>query len=72
MLSLGILALVLLAVVLVASTVSTNELVAWAWERHHNVFSWYISVYGAAALAVTMWCSDLTFRGRPRCKQRSQ
>jgi hypothetical protein len=26
----------------VAVTGSTGEFVAWAWERHHNVLSWYI------------------------------
>src|SRR4028119_1666120 len=26
----------------VAFTGSTGEFVAWAWERHHNVLSWYI------------------------------
>ena len=41
-LSVGTVALVLLAVVVVAATGSTDEFVAWAWERHHNVLSWYI------------------------------
>ena len=41
-LSVGTLALVLLAVVVVAVTGSMDEFVAWAWERHHNVLSWYI------------------------------
>ena len=41
-LSVGTLALVLLAVVAVAVTGSMEEFVAWAWERHHNVLSWYI------------------------------
>jgi len=41
-LSVGMLALVLLAVAIVAVTGSTNEFIAWAWERHHNVLSWYI------------------------------
>jgi hypothetical protein len=26
----------------VAVTGSTGDFVAWAWERHHNVLSWYI------------------------------
>jgi hypothetical protein len=38
-LSIGTLALVLLAV---AATGITEEFTAWAWERHHNVLSWYI------------------------------
>ena len=41
-LSVGMLALVLLALALMVATGSTGEFVAWAWERHHNVFSWYI------------------------------
>ncbi len=41
-LSVGTLALVLLVVAVVAVTGSTNEFIAWAWERHHNVLSWYI------------------------------
>jgi hypothetical protein len=41
-LSAGTLALVLLAVVAVAATGTTEEFVGWAWERHHNVLSWYI------------------------------
>src|ERR687889_945554 len=41
-LSVGILVLVLLALALMAVTGSTGEFVAWAWERHHNVLSWYI------------------------------
>jgi hypothetical protein len=41
-LSVGTLALVLLAVAAVAAAGSTEELTAWAWERHHNVLSWYI------------------------------
>ena len=41
-LSIGTVALVLLAVVAVAATGTFDEFVAWAWERHHNVLSWYI------------------------------
>jgi hypothetical protein len=41
-LSVGTLALVLLAAVVVAASGSINEFVGWAWERHHNVLSWYI------------------------------
>ena len=40
--SVGTLALVLLAVVAMAATGSTGEFLSWAWERHHNVLSWYI------------------------------
>jgi hypothetical protein len=28
--------------VAVAATGSTDEFIAWAWERHHNVLSWYV------------------------------
>ena len=41
-LSAGTLGLALVAMMVVAFTGSTGEFVAWAWERHHNVLSWYI------------------------------
>ena len=41
-LSVGIVVLVLLAVVGMAATGTLDEFGAWAWERHHNVLSWYI------------------------------
>jgi hypothetical protein len=41
-LSVGTLALVLLAVVAMAATGTFDEFVAWAWARHHNELSWYI------------------------------
>jgi hypothetical protein len=41
-LSVGTLALVLLAVVVLAATGTIDEVGAWAWERHHNILSWYI------------------------------
>jgi hypothetical protein len=41
-LSAATLALVLLAAAAVAATGTTDEFVAWAWARHHNVLSWYI------------------------------
>ncbi len=41
-LSAGTLGLALVAVMAVAATGNTSEFVAWAWERHHNVLSWYI------------------------------
>jgi type IV secretory pathway VirB2 component (pilin) len=41
-LSAGTLGLTLFAVIAVAATGNTGEFVAWAWERHHNVLSWYI------------------------------
>jgi hypothetical protein len=41
-LSVGTLALVLFAAGVIAATGSTDEVVAWAWARHHNVLSWYI------------------------------
>lgn len=40
-LAVATLALVILAVAAVAITGNINEFVAWAWERHHNVLSWY-------------------------------
>jgi hypothetical protein len=41
-LSVGTLVLVLLAVVGMATMGSLDEFRAWAWERHHNILSWYI------------------------------
>jgi len=41
-LSAGTLGLALFVVAATAATGSTGEFVAWAWERHHNVLSWYI------------------------------
>jgi hypothetical protein len=41
-LSVGTLMLVLVAAGVVAATGTTGEFIAWAWERHHNVLSWYI------------------------------
>jgi hypothetical protein len=41
-LSTGTLGLALFAMMVVAATGNTDEFVAWAWERHHNVLSWYI------------------------------
>ena len=38
----GALALALVAAMVVAATASTDEFVAWAWARHHNVLSWYV------------------------------
>jgi hypothetical protein len=43
-LSAGILALVLLALAVLAAMGNLDEFGAWAWERHHNVLSWYIRV----------------------------
>jgi len=43
-LAVGTLALVLLAVGCVAAAGTLDEFAAWAWERHHNVLSWYIRV----------------------------
>ena len=42
LLSAGTLAVFLLAAGVVAAAGSTGEFIAWAWERHHNVLSWYI------------------------------
>jgi hypothetical protein len=36
------LALVLVAAAVVSATGNTDEFIAWAWARHHNVLSWYI------------------------------
>jgi hypothetical protein len=41
-LSVGTLALVLLAVVGMAATGTIDEFAAWAWARHHNELSWYV------------------------------
>ena len=41
-LSAGTLGIVLVAVAVVVATGNTGEFVAWAWERHHNVLSWYV------------------------------
>jgi hypothetical protein len=38
----GTLALAIVAAGVVAATSSTDEFVAWAWARHHNVISWYV------------------------------
>ena len=43
-LAVGTLALVLLIIGGIAATGSLDEFAAWAWERHHNVLSWYIRV----------------------------
>jgi len=42
LLSSGALALTLFAVVAVIAMGNAGEVVAWAWERHHNVLSWYV------------------------------
>ena len=41
-LSAGALGIALLAMMVVIVTGSTGEFIAWAWERHHNILSWYI------------------------------
>jgi hypothetical protein len=41
-LSVATLALALVAAGVVVATASTDEFVAWAWARHHNVLSWYV------------------------------
>jgi hypothetical protein len=41
-LSVGTVALILVAVGVVAVTANTAEFAAWAWARHHNELSWYI------------------------------
>ena len=38
----GTVALVLFAVAVIVVTASTDEFVAWAWARHHNILSWYV------------------------------
>jgi len=40
--SVATLALALVAAGVIVATASTDEFVAWAWARHHNVLSWYI------------------------------
>ena len=41
-LSVATLALTIVAAGVIVATTSTDEFVAWAWARHHNVLSWYI------------------------------
>jgi hypothetical protein len=41
-LSVATLALAIAAAGVVAATSSTDEFVAWAWTRHHNILSWYV------------------------------
>src|ERR671916_1916329 len=41
-LSVATLALAIVAAGVIGATASTDEFVAWAWGRHHNVLSWYI------------------------------
>ena len=41
-LSVATLALALVAAGVIAATSSTDEFVAWAWSRHHNILSWYV------------------------------
>jgi hypothetical protein len=41
-LSVGTVALILVALGVVALTGRTDEFAAWAWDRHHNVLSWYV------------------------------
>jgi hypothetical protein len=41
-LSVATLALAIVAAGVIVATASTDEFVAWAWARHHNVLSWYI------------------------------
>ena len=38
----GTLTLALVAAGVIVATASTDEFVAWAWARHHNVLSWYV------------------------------
>ena len=38
----GTLATVFLAMVVLAATGRLDEFLSWAWERHHNVLSWYV------------------------------
>jgi hypothetical protein len=41
-LSVVTLALAIVAAGVIAATFSTDEFVAWAWARHHNILSWYV------------------------------
>jgi hypothetical protein len=41
-LSVATLVLVIAAAGVIAATSSTDEFVAWAWARHHNILSWYV------------------------------
>lgn len=40
----GTVTLVFLALAMVYATGNMGEFGAWAWERHHNVLSWYVRV----------------------------
>jgi hypothetical protein len=64
-LSAGTLGLALVAVMAVAATGNTGEFVAWAWERHHNVLSWYIRPFFVLPFAYfaykrSLWGMTLT------------
>jgi hypothetical protein len=41
-LSVATLALAIIATGVVVATASTDEFIAWAWARHHNILSWYV------------------------------
>jgi hypothetical protein len=41
-LSAATLAIAIIAAGVVVATASTDEFVAWAWDRHHNILSWYV------------------------------
>jgi hypothetical protein len=41
-LSVATLALAIVAAGVIVATASTDEFVAWAWARHHNILSWYV------------------------------
>lgn len=38
----GTSAIVIVAAGVVVATASTDDFVAWAWARHHNILSWYV------------------------------
>ena len=49
----GTLALALIAAGVIVATASTDEFVAWAWARHHNVLSWYVRPYSSCRFATS-------------------
>lgn len=40
--TLSVLGLLLLAALVLAATGTTRQLLGWAWERHANIWSWYV------------------------------
>jgi len=56
----GVLATPLLAVAVLAFAGSLDGFLAWAWERHHNVLSWYVRPLFILPLAYFSYRRSLT------------